>query len=96
MRWQSPWLRLGIEAWRLGLEASSVVALRSVKLATASGSVAQAEARRMVDEKIEAALALQAQALSGRLGITPRGAAAKTLAHYRRRVRANKRRLAKA
>lgn len=96
MRRQSPWLRLGIEAWRLGLEASSVVALRSMKLATASGPVAEAEARRMVDEKIEAALALQALALSGNLGITPHGAAARTLAHYRRKVRANKRRLAKA
>jgi hypothetical protein len=40
-------------------------------------------------------LALQALALIGGLGRTPNSAAAKTLAHYRRKVRANKRRLAK-
>jgi hypothetical protein len=50
----------------------------------------------MVSEKIEAGLALQALALTGGLGLTADGAATKMLAHYRRKVRANRRRLAKS
>ena len=49
----------------------------------------------MVEEKIRAGLELQAMALTGGLGITPHGATAKALAHYRRKVRRNQRRLFK-
>jgi hypothetical protein len=56
---------------------------------------AEAETRPMVSEKLEAGLTLQALALTGRLGFTAHGAATKTLAHYRRKVRANRCRLAK-
>ena len=49
----------------------------------------------MVAEKIEAALSWQTLALTGGLGTTPQSAARKSLAHYRRRVHANRRRLAK-
>jgi hypothetical protein len=38
---------------------------------------------------------MQALALTGGLGHTPHRAANKTLVHYRRKVRANRRRLAK-
>jgi hypothetical protein len=48
----------------------------------------------MVAEKVETALALQAVALSGGLGMTPQQAVSKSLKHYRRKVRANRRRLA--
>ena len=48
----------------------------------------------MVREKVDAGLALQTMALTGRLGATPDVALAKTLTHYRRKVRANQRRLA--
>jgi hypothetical protein len=41
----------------------------------------------MVSEKIEANLALQAKALSGGLGATALNAAAKSLDHYRQKVR---------
>ena len=88
----NPWLSVGLEAWSLGVEASAVMGLRMIRLA-ARGPAADAEARRMVKEKVEAALALQALALAGRLGPTGHGAAAKSLAHYRRKVRANRRRL---
>ncbi len=77
------------------MESSAVIGLRTMALA-AGGPGAQVEAERMVREKIEAGLALQAKAMTGGLGLTPRGAAAKTVAHYRRRVRANRRRLAGA
>jgi len=94
MLFGNPWFRTGFKAWSLGLEASSVIALRTLKMAT-GGLAADKEARRMMSEKFEAGLALQVLALTGGLGLTPGGAAATTLAHYGRRVRANRRRLSK-
>ncbi len=91
---RNPWIRLAFDTWSLGLEASSVVLSRTMKIA-AGGSAAETEARRMVSEKIDAGLALQAMAFTGGLGLTPESAASKTLAHFRRKVRANRRRLAK-
>ena len=61
----------------------------------AGGVGAAAETDRMVREKVEAAAKLQALALTGALGVNAPRVAAKTLAHYRRKVRANRRRLAK-
>ena len=89
-----PWTRLLFDTWSLGLETSAVIASRTMKLA-AGGQAAETETRRMVAEKIQAALSLQALAITGGLGITPHSAAQSTLRHYRRRVWANRRRLAK-
>jgi hypothetical protein len=89
---RNTWFRAGFYAWSLGLEASSVIALRTLKIAI-GGRAAEAEAHRMVSEKIDAGLTLQALALTGGLGLTANSAATKTLAHYRRKVRANRRRL---
>jgi hypothetical protein len=89
-----PWMGIGLDAWRLGLEAQSVIALRTFKVAT-GGDANGAESALMVREKLASAATLQTLALTGRLGATPAGAAAKTLAHYRRKVRANRRRLLK-
>lgn len=91
---RNPWIGIGLNAWRLGFEASSVIALRTLKMA-AGGEVGEAEAKLMVSEKIDSGLALQALALTGGLGVTPAGATAKTLSHYRKKVRANRRRLLK-
>jgi hypothetical protein len=91
---RNPWFRFGVNAWSLGTDASSVIALRTLKIA-AGGVAAEVEARRMVSEKIEAGLALQALVLTGGLGLTASSAATKMLTHYRRKVRANRRRLAK-
>ena len=93
-RRRNPWLRLSLDIWSLGLESASVIGLRTLKLA-AGGVPADTENRRMVDEKMRAGLELQTMALTGGLGITPQVAAAKTLAHVRRKVRANQRRLLK-
>jgi len=86
--------RMGYDMMALGAEASGVVALRMLKLA-AGGQAAAAEAQLMVAEKIQAAAEVQAQAwgdaLAGRGHLTPRRATAL----YRRKVRANRRRLAK-
>jgi hypothetical protein len=91
----NPWLGVGFDAWLLGLECSAVIAQRTLRIA-AGGPVAGAEASRMVTEKIDAALALQRLALTGGLGLEPAAAMAKTVSHYRRKVRANGRRLARA
>jgi hypothetical protein len=89
---KNPWWRVGVQAWLLSIEASSVVALRMLKGA-AGGAPAQEEASRMVHEKIEAGLNLQAKAMSLGLGSTPAGATSKVISHYRRKVKANRRRL---
>jgi hypothetical protein len=52
------WFRVGFEAWSVGLAASSVIALRTIKI-LAGGPAGQAEARFMVAEKINAGITLQ-------------------------------------
>lgn len=91
---RNPWLNIGFAMWSLGYEASTVIALRTLKIA-AGGPEASAESRRMIDEKLQAGAALQALAMTGALGVTAPAAASKTLSHYRRKVRANRRRLTK-
>jgi hypothetical protein len=93
-RRRNSWLKLSLDAWSLGVESASVIGLRTLKLA-GGGAAADVESRRMVEEKVRAGLEIQTMALRGDLGITPRGAAAKTLAHIRRKVRTNQRRLLK-
>jgi len=79
----------------LGFEASSVIALRMMKIA-GGGPGADAETHRMISEKIDSAVSLQAMAMNGGLGETAQSAASKTLKHYRLKVRANRRRLTKS
>ena len=61
----------------------------------AGGVAAEVEVRQMVSEKFETGMALQALALTGGLGLTASSIATKMLTHYRRKVHANRRRLAK-
>lgn len=91
---KDPWTSLAFDAWSLGLEASSVIALRTMKLA-AGGTAAQAEAQLMVSEKVTAGMMLPMLAMTGQLGATGPAIASKSLAHLRRKVRANRRRLSK-
>jgi hypothetical protein len=88
----NPWVRIGFNAWLLGVEASSVIGLRVLKIA-AGGPAAEAESRLMFREKFEAGWTLQGMALAGALGLTAHRSTARTLAHFRRKVRANQRRL---
>ena len=90
----APWFGVAFDAWRLSMEAGAVIAQRSMLMA-AGGAGAQDEAARMVAEKVQAGLELQARALTGGLSASPATAARQSLAHYRRKVRANGRRLAK-
>ena len=93
-RRSNAWMRLGMDSLWLGAEAQGVIALRMMKLA-AGGPAAAAEAQLMVAEKMRAASEMQAQMVASVL--TGRGhlAPARTVAGYRRKVRANRRRLAK-
>jgi hypothetical protein len=91
---RNPWTKVGWNAWSLGVEASTVIGLRTLKLAL-GGPGAEVEASRMVNEKVEAARALQALLMTGALGATAPAVAARTIGHYRRKVRANARRLSR-
>lgn len=85
---------LGLDAWLVGAEAASVMALRGARIAL-GGSAGQLEAERMVAEKAEAAWELGLALATGGLGIHPETIARRTVAHYGKRVRANRRRLSR-
>ena len=78
---------------QLGIEAQTVVALRMMRLAV-GGAYAQDEAQRMVTEKIDALAEAQTAALTAMMnGDMDHVIAAKTLGAFKKRVRANRRRL---
>jgi hypothetical protein len=77
--------RFWYDATMLSIEAQRVVGLRMMKLAR-GGTEAQAEAQRMVNEKIFASMGAAVALLYG-------GSSRSVMAHYRKRVRANTRRL---
>jgi hypothetical protein len=52
------WFRVGFETWNVGLAASPVIALRTIKI-LAGGPAGQGEARLMVAEKTNAGITLQ-------------------------------------
>jgi hypothetical protein len=88
------WASIGFDTWLLGFEAASVIGLRTLKMA-AGGTGAAREADLMVREKLESVAQLHVRAAMGTLGSTPAAATRSTLAHYRKKVRANRRRLAR-
>jgi hypothetical protein len=75
------------QATMLSLEAQRVIALRMVKFAS-GGPGAQAEASRMMTEKIAESMAVAATLLRG-------GTGEAVVAQVRRRVRSNSRRLSR-
>jgi len=93
-RKKSSWLHLSFNLWQAGTKPSKCSACASL-LAACSDS-AGAETARMVSEKMSAALEVQhaavAAAMTGNPGVIP----ARTVAIYRRKMRANRRRLAPA
>jgi len=91
----NPWLTLGFNMWRLGLEAQAVMALRLTRLA-AGGVLAEREAARMMSEKSLAAF--QAGLTAATMAATGRGTPAigrAVVRGYRKRVRTNRRRLSR-
>jgi hypothetical protein len=84
-----------VRAAQAGWDASTVIALRMMRLA-AGGALAQREAQRMVTEKVAAAMSAQAAAATAVMtGRGSRSAAKAAERVYRRKVRANRRRLAR-
>ncbi|HQR89975.1 MAG: hypothetical protein B7Y78_06980 [Caulobacter sp. 35-67-4] len=94
-RRKDPWAGLAWNAWAMGLEASTVIGLRTMKIA-AGGAAAQAEIDLMVGEKMTAAMTLPMLAMTGQLGTNGPAVAAGSISHLRKKVRANRRRLSKA
>ncbi len=93
MKNRSPsWLTLSLDAWQMGVEAQQVIALRMAKLAL-GGEAAVQETNRMVSEKAEAMLAIQADMARSMMDGTGHLAPARAVSHYRRKIRANRRRL---
>ena len=89
----NPWLTLSFKAVQMGIEAQSVVALRMLRFASGG---ARSEATRMVAEKVAAAAEAQAVAAAAAAsGRQPHVVAGKALNVYKKRVRANKRRLSR-
>lgn len=89
----NPWLKLSLDAVQLGAEAGHVMALRMMKLAD-GGAGALAEAQLMVAEKMQAAVEAQGALLQGALTGSVHAGPQKAMQVYRRKVRANRRRLA--
>lgn len=85
-------MTLAFDSWCLGIESSTVIAMRMARLSTGDAAAA-AEARLMIAEKIEAMAALQIRAWTGTLGSAPEHQARATVAHYRKAVGKNRRRL---
>ena len=81
------WWKLGMDTTMLVLESQAVIGLRMAKLA-AGGTAAQAEAQRMVGEKILAAGEAAMLIATG-------GSTQRVVSGYRRKVRANHQRLSK-
>ena len=89
----NPSLELGIKAFQLGIEAQSVIALRMMLLAS-GGARAKTEMSRMVIEKATAIAEAQVAATTAIMtGSKDHVVAGKTVKVFRKRVRANKRRL---
>lgn len=86
------WMKLSLDMMALSAESSGVMALRMMKLA-AGGTAATDEAQRMVSEKIAAAAEAQTRAWADALTGSSHLTAQRTVTRYRRKVRANRRRL---
>jgi hypothetical protein len=94
MTYPARFLRFGFDMMALGAESSGVMALRMMKLA-AGGPAATVEAQLMVAEKMQAAAEAGAAAWTDALTGASHGTAQRTLVRYRRKVRANRRRLSR-
>ncbi|GJE59049.1 hypothetical protein [Methylobacterium trifolii] len=81
------WWKFGMDATMLAFESNQVIGMRLLKL-SGGGTAAQAEAQRMVSEKIMAAGEAAMVMATG-------GSTAKVMAGYRRKVQANARRLSR-
>jgi len=93
-RWNA-WFALSSQAARVCWEAQAVMLLRGLRMAQ-GGAKAEAEAQRMITEKVAALSEAQVAATVAILkGSKRHRVAKKALSVYARRVRRNRRRLSK-
>jgi hypothetical protein len=93
-RWNA-WFALSSQAARACWEAQAVMLLRGLRMAQ-GGAKAEAEAQRMITEKVAALSEAQVAATVATLkGSKRHRVAKKALSVYARRVRRNRRRLSK-
>ena len=90
----SAWTRLTIDGWVLSCEASCVIWLRMARL-MGGGALASREAERMVSEKMIAGMTLWPMLAAGGTNQSATQIGERTLRHYRKPVRANRRRLSR-
>ncbi len=91
----NPWLALSAQAAFVAWEAQRVIALRLLRIAGGGGR-GQAEAQRMVTEKLAAAVEAQAVLTASAIeGGSGHRVGKKMLNVYGKRVRANRRRLSR-
>jgi hypothetical protein len=88
------WFSIGYDAWALAAESNMVIAMRMGALAF-GGPAAAREAQRMIGEKVSANMALGMYLATGKLGSSPEQIMSRSIAHYSRKVKSNRRRLAK-
>jgi hypothetical protein len=89
------WCALSLQTARLSWEAQNIIGLRLMRMAARSPG-SQTEARRMVTEKVAALAEAQSAAATAVIkGGKSHRVAKKVLGVYRKRVRANRRRLTK-
>jgi hypothetical protein len=91
----NPWFALTFKTMQLGLDAQSVIALRMMRLAS-GGAKTKAEMSRMMIEKASAVAEAQVSATAAVMaGRKDHVVAGKALNVFRKRVKANKRRLSR-
>jgi hypothetical protein len=90
-RQSTSWFQLSWDMMQLTVEANSVIALRTIKMAT-GGAGANEEVSLMVSEKVQAAMDAQFEMAKALMAGRVDGPS-KAVALYRRRVRANQKRL---
>ena len=87
------WLDLSMNSLMLAAESQAVISMRLTQFAL--GGAGADEARLMVTEKLQAAAEAQVKLVSAALEGVPQLGPARAVAHYRRKVRANQRRLSR-
>ena len=88
------WESLAMGTWLLSMEAAQVMWLRSLRI-MAGGKIGQNEAQRMISEKLLANALLWPALAAGGFAQSPEQIGARTLQHYGKPVRANRRRLSR-
>ncbi len=91
---QTSLISLAMDAWQMGFEAQQVIGMRLVKIAL-GGVAGSDEASLMVSEKMQTAVAVHGDMTLALMNGAVGGIPARTLATYRRKVAANRRRLLK-